>query len=214
MSTISPSATRPTAPTGRVGRWRVGVAVLALALVGLGAACGSDPDDTTTATGATTAPEAGATAVDDRTDPGDTGTGDTGTTDEFGDVDACGLLEGVDVASILGVPVGEAVTEETYGDFVCDVRPADDSVRAQFKLVVDTDNGRSNFPRQREMAADPEPVDGLGDEAFRSGANLFVLDGPVLVHVNVVRAESASEPLTTDQLTGALDDVLDALNAG
>lgn len=198
---------------------RLAATLVVAPLIVFGAGCGSGgdattaggPDTTGTADVSTTAAKAStASNSNGSTTPGS----DAAVAEVDADVDACALLEGVDIESIIGVPVAEAVTEETYGDFVCDVRPADPSVRAQFKVVVDTDNGASNYPRQYDMAADPEEVTGLGDQAFRAGPNLFVLDGSTLVHVNVVRAETASGELTTEQLTAALKPVVDGLAPG
>jgi hypothetical protein len=182
----------------------------------LGAGCGSAGDTTTaggpdtTATDGVSSTPSTPSQASGSTTPGS----DAAVAEVDADVDVCALLEGVDVESIIGVPVADAATDETYGDFVCDVRPADPSVRAQFKVVVDTDNGASNYPRQYDMAAEPEEVAGLGDEAFRSGAAMFVLDGSTLVHVNVVRAETASGELTTEQLTAALKPVIDGSTTG
>ncbi len=201
------------APPDRRRPGPVRLVVAALVVIGavLVAGCGSVDGETTAAapggSAVTTAAPAGDDTGDDTVDP-------SGDAAPDGAVDACALLADADLEAILGVPVADATTEETYGDYVCDVRPADESVRAQFKLVVDADQGTKNFPRQRDLAADPEPVTGLGDEAFRSGANLFVLDDGMLLHTNVVRAPTATGDLTTAQLSEVLAGVLDNLHGG
>src|SRR3546814_13947562 len=54
-------------------------------------------------------------------------------------------------------------------------------------FAVTTSRSAENYDNQQELFGVDEELTGLGDKAFRSGGYLFVLDGELLVRLQVVR---------------------------
>ena len=108
------------------------------------------------ATGTQAAPDDGASAVDGS---------------------ACSLLAGIDVASLIGEPVGEPTIEEDGARQVCEVLPIDSASSASVSLTVISSEAAQRFAETEEMFGVDSRVDDLGDDAFHSGPVLAVLSG-------------------------------------
>jgi hypothetical protein len=196
---------------GSGGDVRLITTLVAAAFLAVGAlaACGDDDGETSAETDATTAvPAAEGTTTAPAGDGDDEGSSSGGGGMFLEEV--CPLLEGVDVDGLLGEEGGEP--QPSSG--VCRIRPASEDSSGNLQLVVNTDRGGSNFDRQKELFGVDSEVDGLGDEAFRSGAYLFVRTGDTLVFMQVVRDAGLGAGGVDDaRLEAAMTTVLENLDA-
>jgi hypothetical protein len=186
----------------------------ALSLVGalLGAGCGSSEDSADpSAPPAAEEGRSGSIASDD----GDAGEGPAPETDEpaeaDGTVDPCALLAGLDLEGLLATPPGDPEGEDDPLGAFCVVEAADDTSRAQARLVVVTDRAADNYETQKEVFGGDSEVSGLGDAAFHSGPYLFVLDGDTLFFLQVVRDASTGPGVDDADLEVAARQVLQDL---
>jgi len=183
----------------RTTRWMT--ALMAVGLLAT-AACGGDDD------GAADDPEVTVTVPpDDEATTTSEGDGDDGVSDVVDEAfldDACPLLDGIDLAALLGEPAGEPEASSQ----VCRVRPASADSRGNLQLVVATSRAADNFETQKDTFGVDTEVEGLGDAAFHSGPYLFVLDGEVLAFMQVIRDSSLGIAVDDADLEAAMTTVL------
>ena len=138
---------------------------------------------------------------------------DAGSLDDTsaGDVDACAIVDTLDVEALLGEAPAPQDDETSDLGAVCVVEPADPESRAAMRLVVETKRGPENYAQQKDLlGVDSEPA-GFGDEAFHTGPYLFVLDGDTLAFIQVVRDSTKGVAVEDAQLEAAMTTVLEAL---
>ena len=96
----------------------------------------------------------------------------------------CVLLEGIDVAALLGEDPG--APEE--GNGVCKIEPADAASPASLVLqVVDGANGATFYERDRDLLGVSSEIADLGDEAYFAGKRVNVLVRGTYVYLQVLR---------------------------
>ena len=180
---------------------------LALIVLLVSAGCGDDaespePDSSTPELPATTAPTAEpSTAATSPTGPTTTGA----TLPPSGDgPDLCTLFENLDVADLLGEEPGEP-----RGDGVrCVIDSAATDSTAEIAVGV-REQGQAAFVQARELLGFDSELEGLGDEAFVSGAWIHVLAGERYIDLEVIRNPLGSAPQPTeDELVAAMRTVL------
>lgn len=160
------------------------------------AACGGDDE------GGASPPDTAAAADDPAAgdDAADDGAGGAG-------IDACGLLDGIDVDGLLGQPAGQPSDDSTSMGAACSVQPADGS--GGLSLAVTAERPADNFETQRELLGVDAEVDGLGDAAFHGGGHFVVLDGERLVRLQVVRDSGlGAGPVTQAEIETSMATIL------
>lgn len=151
--------------------------LLPLALLGavLWTACGGDDDDDS----------GGGTDTASTADPSDGGSDATTTSDSGGgsssggDLDVCSLVTPAQAAEILGEPVGEPEPGSAGPFLYCSYMAAAEMsfTSAQFGYF-DQEFGEREFATMSgQLTADPEKIDGLGDEAVWDSAQVLVRIG-------------------------------------
>jgi hypothetical protein len=177
--------------------------IAAVLLTGCGGDDDAAKDEPASETSVSTVP------ADEETGPAD----DPGSLDDTsaGDVDACAIVETLDVEGLLGEAPAPRDDETSELGAVCVVEPADAESRAAMRLVVETKRGPENYAQQKELlGVDSEPT-GFGDEAFHTGPYLFVLKGDTLAFIQVVRDGTKGVAVEDAQLEAAMTTVLAAL---
>lgn len=137
------------------------IALMALAGAGCGGDDGTEP---------TSAPDTVAPA---ETEP-PVAPGDDASASE---VDACGLLAGVDLEVLLGEPASEPVGSGSS----CQVDPVAADSSGSLRVEVTAPGGSENYEQQKGFLGVDREVEGLGDDAFLSGTFLNVLVGETRV---------------------------------
>lgn len=171
------------------------IALMALA----GAGCGDDDG-----TEPTSAPDTVAPA---ETEPPDAPDDDASASE----VDACGLLAGVDLEVLLGEPASEPVGSGSS----CQVDPVAADSTGSLRVEVTTPGGAENYAQQKGFLGVDREVEGLGDEAFLSGTFLNVLVGDTRVLLAAVNdpflaADARVEPA---EIEAAMAVILENLSA-
>lgn len=171
---------------------RRAVGVLAAVLVLAGTACGSDGSDAaddagTEAPTATVPPDEPAPEQEpEAPEEPDDGAGE-GEGTSAGDVDACAIVELLDIETLLGEP-GTVVDDTSDLGASCQVDPVDEASRAGMRLTVEVERGPENYAQQKELLGVDTEVEGLGDEAFHTGPYLFALEGDTLAFLQVLQS--------------------------
>jgi hypothetical protein len=99
------------------------------------------------------------------------GTGSSGTGGGSGaarvgdDFDRCGLVTKDRASQVLGMPVATAKSDPIQ----CQYDNATGTGRLQITLQIPPDGPEQTLANQRELVGPTTAIDGLGDEAFRSG---------------------------------------------
>ena len=173
---------------------RLLAAACALSLVG--AACGDDDDSAADPTIEDTGGDDG-TAEDGATDDvaPDDGGGDGGDGGEA--VDACALITTDELAEIIGSPYdeGEPLQQQDTGTSQCTWGNTDAPPAKTLTITVDTteslqggilgqavDSAEQYYELQKGNATVDEELD-LGDDAYRSGSGILILDGDTVYGV-------------------------------
>ncbi len=204
--TPTPRRSTPRRPTRAAALGLAGLRV-ALGLAG----CPSDGSDDAAAS-TTTEATAGSTT----TDPADEGT--TTTAAESGEGDDADCPSEADVAEIVGAEVDRSVSAggfgstdgPSYSSSGCDydyvetegqvsiarLRPAEDSGIEVDDLFTELDQ-----VAQRDAESGGfTPVDDLGDEAYRSGDDVAVLDGDLVVFADLTDTDGEPDLVGAEQL--------------
>ncbi len=122
---------------------------------------------------------------------------------------ACDLLDGVDVAGLLGEE--PAAPTESKGTR-CQMAGSTKSSIAVFGLYITSPGGADDFAYQKQLQGVDNEIPGLGDAAFQSGGYLNVLVGDNEISLVVFRGSKASTAPTLAELTAAARTIL--ANAG
>lgn len=175
-----------------------GIVALAAAVL---AACGGDDE------GGASPPDTVAAADDPAAGDDAAGDGAAGDGAAGAGIDACGLLDGVDVDGLLGQPAGQPSDDSTSMGAACSVQPADGS--GGLSLAVTAERPVDNFETQRELLGVDAEVDGFGDAAFHGGGHFVVLDGEHLVRLQVVRDSGlGAGPVTQAEIETSMATIL------
>lgn len=182
----------------------------------IAAACGSSGSGSTEAgaSGDTTVPvdTAAGPSTSEEDGPDDTGSSTTASRAASGDADPCVALAGVDLAALVGEPVGEPNgSQDLMGDS-CRVDPVSDS-SAGLRLVYSDQKAADNFENQREVLGVDTEAPGLGERAFHTGPYVLVLDGDQLVMLQVIRDSATGFAVPDAELEAAMVTILDNLAA-
>jgi hypothetical protein len=105
--------------------------------------------------------------------------------------DPCALLAGVDLTGLLA----EKPAEPEGSTVSCTVRAADESSHARLDLTVHVTGGADAYEQMSELLGTDAPVDGLGDEAIRTGSRILARSGDSSFSVQVVRNASTAPQL-------------------
>jgi hypothetical protein len=172
-------------------RRRLRLLAVLTALTLLGAACGDDDDSGSD-------PTIEDTGGDDSA--GDDGSTEGVATDDGGEsepVDACSLITTAELEEIVGSPYSEGspAADADTGSSRCTWTNTDASPVRQITVVVDTTDSiqrgllgqalgdaEEYYEAQKANLTVDEELD-IGDEAFRVGSNVVVLDGDTLYNV-------------------------------
>jgi hypothetical protein len=101
--------------------------------------------------------------------------------------DACALVTTSEVAEATGMPVGYTnLVRYTGNQSECDFRPSKGSLRGVLVLVNWQGGAAALKKVLGDEGANATKVEGLGDEAYATGASLYVRKGDTLVNIQLV----------------------------
>lgn len=160
----------------------------------------------------------GSTAVS-TTDPASSTPDDANTTDDFGGVDVCGLLEGIDLDEALGEPAGDPTPTREQ----CTVLGVDTDSPASINISFIPDGGTDRYAKQNELLGMDDqdldesdlaqldgPVDGLGDEAVKDGPIIHARKDDQFLRVQVLRSPlGEAGPMDPEDLIALAQTVAD-----
>ena len=118
---------------------------------------------------------------------------------------ACGLLSQGDVSSAVGLPANPGSGTRTKTNESC--RWTLRSSADQFVAVIVSSSGRQQYEAAMKSLASPEPLSGVGDQAFVSGDTAYALKGDrlVIVQVTTSQAVAARKQAATKLVSGAVN---------
>src|ERR1041385_2147263 len=101
--------------------------------------------------------------------------------------DACALITTSEVAEATGMPVGYTnLVRYTGNQSECDFRPSKGSLRGVL-VLVNWQGGTAALKKAlADEGANANKVEGLGDEAYPTGASLYVRKGDALINIQLV----------------------------
>ncbi len=127
---------------------------------------------------------------------------------------ACTLLAEIDLAGLIGEPVGPPAIDDSDGTDSCVVEPASTDSTAAMSLTIMDTQAAERFAETEEIFGVDSTVDGLGDEAFHSGPVLAVLDGDRAVVLWIMGDILLGANIDDAELEAAMAQVLAAIDAG